>query len=93
MHPEIGGWVAFLFLSMLVVGSTFLPLYLWYVKKIRVSRIYKLARTIRIIFGVVVIFVALIMFFKIDSFNAEFFGASAARFFIAYLLIRRWAPK
>ncbi len=93
MNPEIVGWVVFFFLTVLLVGSIFLPLFLWYVKKIRVSKIYKFTRTIRIIFGVIVIFVALIMLFKIDSFNAEFFGASAVRFFIAYLLIRRWAPK
>ncbi len=92
MNPEILGWFIFFLSTALLFGSIFLPLYIWCVKKIYVSKVYKFARIIRIFFGAIIILVAAVMLFKTDSFNAEFFGATIGRLFVAYLLIKRWAP-
>ncbi len=93
MSPDTFGWVIFFVLSFSLIGSIFLPLYLWYFRKVRESKIFKVARGVRTVFAVVILFVAVVMFFRSDKLGGEFLGETAGRLFMAYLLIRRWAPK
>jgi hypothetical protein len=93
MSPDTFGWVIFFALSLSLIGSIFLPLYLWHFRKVRESKIFKVARGVRMVFAVIILLVAVVMFFKSDKLNGEFIGETAGRLFVAYLLIRRWAPK
>lgn len=94
MIAEIFGWFVFIFFTTAIAISVFYPLYLWKVKNIRTSKIYTIARVARIIFGVVIILTMGLFIYKPPSTNPSvLFGAIGGRLLLAYLFIKRWAPK
>ncbi len=76
-----------------VVLSIVIPLYYWYVKKLRDSKIFKVARAVRIlnaVFYLYAITVLLEVFWDELPLGLELMGVLLL---FAYLLARRWAPK
>lgn len=76
-----------------VVLSIVVPLYYWYVKKLRDSKIFKIARAVRIanaIFYLYAITFLLEVFWDELPLGLELIGVLLV---LAYLLARRWAPK
>jgi hypothetical protein len=79
--------VIFLCISPIVV-----PLFMWYVLKIRESKIYKLMRLFRYLLAVLVLLVMAMNFMKSQNFY-ESIGGAFANLLMAYLLCKKWKVK
>jgi len=94
MVAEIFGWFIFIFLTTAIAISVLYPIYLWKIKKNRTSKIYRIARVIRVIFGAVIILSIGLFIYKPPSSNPSvLIGVIGGRLLLGYLFIRQWAPK
>lgn len=94
MASEIFGWFVLIFFSSVISLSVFYPLYLWKVKNDRTSKIFQIARVVRVIFGVLIILTIGLFIFKPPSSTPSILvGAIGGRLLLGYLFIKRWAPK
>lgn len=76
-----------------IVLAILVPLYYWYIKRDRVSPIYRIARFVRI--ANALIYLAAVVY-MVEIFWDEFplgLDMTAVMIIFSYLLSRKWAPK
>jgi len=82
-----------LFILLLFLSPIFVPLFLWYIKKNRDSKIYKVARGFRILIAILILLTIVTIFNHKIGDPFEVMGAVLGKILIAYLLCKRWNKK
>ncbi len=91
MGFSIWHWIVVLIIIFLLSFPIFVPLYYWYVKKNRDSKIYKVARTLRIIFAVLIAITTIVSLFNAQIGSVyESAGMVIGRLFVIYFLWKKW---
>lgn len=76
-------------LLALLLFSIIYPLYRWYIRKDRDSKIYKITRAIRAVFGA-----GFAVFAFTEILSGQYKGSVGAPIVLAYLLMKKWCvPK